>query len=61
MFLKMCPNPGPVRSGLGKLGVSGCPAGLHHVSAEHDEKHPQPKFGVNPFMGARDMAAWIPN
>ena len=25
---------------------------------EHDEKHPQPKFGGNWFMGARDMAAW---
>ena len=25
---------------------------------EHDEKHPQPKFGVNRFMGAWDMAAW---
>ena len=29
----------------------------YHVSVEHDEKHPQPKFGGNPFMGTRDMAA----
>ena len=29
----------------------------YHVSVEHDEKHPQPKFGGNRFMGARDMAA----
>ena len=26
----------------------------YHVSVEHDEKHPQPKFGGNRFMGARD-------
>ena len=31
----------------------------YHVSVEHDEKHPQ--LGGNWFMGARDMAAWIPN
>ena len=24
----------------------------YHVSVEHDEKHPQPKFGGNRFMGA---------
>ena len=29
IFLKMFPDPGPVRSGPGKLGVSGCPAGLY--------------------------------
>ena len=29
----------------------------YHVSVEHDEKHPQPKFGGNRFMGARDMTA----
>ena len=29
----------------------------HHVSVEHDIKHPQPKFGGNRFMGAQDMAA----
>ena len=23
----------------------------YHVSVEHDEKHPQPKFGRNRFMG----------
>ena len=23
----------------------------YHVSVEHDEKHPQPKFGGNRFMG----------
>ena len=33
----------------------------YHVSVEHGEKHPQPKLGGNRFMGARDMAAWIPN
>ena len=27
------------------------------VSVEHGEKHLQPKFGGNRFMGARDMAA----
>ena len=26
------------------------------ISVEHDEKHPQPKFGGNRFMGARDMS-----
>ena len=31
------------------------------VSVEHDEKHPHPKFGGDQFMGAWDMAAWIPN
>ena len=31
------------------------------MSVEHDEKPPQPKFGGNQFMGARDMTAWIPN
>ena len=30
---------------------------VYHVSVEHDEKRPQPKFGGNRFMGARDMAA----
>ena len=25
------------------------------------KKHPQPKLGGNRFMGARDMATWIPN
>ena len=29
----------------------------YHVSVELEEKHPQPKFGWNRFMGARDMAA----
>ena len=29
----------------------------YHVSVEHDEKHPQPKFGGDRFMEARDMAA----
>ena len=29
----------------------------NHVSVEHDEKHPHPKFGGNQFMGTRDMAA----
>ena len=29
----------------------------YHVSVEHDEKHPQSKYGGDPFMGARDMAA----
>ena len=29
----------------------------YHVSVEHDEKHPQHRFGGNRFMGARDMAA----
>ena len=29
----------------------------YHVSVEHDVKHPQPKFGGNLFMEARDMAA----
>ena len=24
----------------------------YHVSVEHDEKYPQPKFGGNRFMGA---------
>ena len=33
----------------------------YHVSVEHDEKHLQPKFGGYRFMGAGDMAAWIPN
>ena len=33
----------------------------YHVSVEHDEKHQLPKLGRNRFMGARDMAAWIPN
>ena len=28
----------------------------YHVLVEHDEKHPQPKFGRNQFKGARDMA-----
>ena len=28
----------------------------YHVLVEHDEKHPQPKFGGNRFMGAQDMA-----
>ena len=28
-----------------------------HVSVEHDEKHPQSKFGGDWFMGALDMAA----
>ena len=28
----------------------------YHSSVEHDEKHPQPKFGGNRLMGARDMA-----
>ena len=27
----------------------------YHVSVEHGEKHPQPKFGGNRFMGARDV------
>ena len=32
----------------------------YHVSVEHDEKHPQPKFGGNRFMVApRDMAAFF--
>ena len=29
----------------------------YHISVEHDEKHPQPKFGGNRSMWARDMAA----
>ena len=29
----------------------------YHVSEEHDEKHPQSKFGGDRFMGARDKAA----
>ena len=29
----------------------------YYVSVEDDEKHPQPKFGGNPFMGAGDMTA----
>ena len=29
----------------------------YHVSVEHDEKHPLPKFGGNQFMEAQDMAA----
>ena len=29
----------------------------YHLSMEHDEKHPQPKFGENRFMGAQDMVA----
>ena len=29
----------------------------YHVSVEHDEKHPQSKFGGDRFTGARDMAA----
>ena len=33
----------------------------YHLSMEHDEKHPQPKFGGNQFTGSQDMAAWIPN
>ena len=33
----------------------------YHVSVEHNEKHPQPKFGGNRFMVAQDMATWIPN
>ena len=33
----------------------------YHVSVEHDEKHPQPKFGGNQFMVVRDMATWLPN
>ena len=33
----------------------------YHVSVEHDEKHPQSTFGGDRFMGARDMAARIPN
>ena len=28
----------------------------YHVSVRHDEKHPQPKFGGNQYMGARNMA-----
>ena len=33
-----------------------------NVSVEHDEKHPQPKFGGNGrFMEARDIATRIPN
>ena len=27
----------------------------YHVLVEHDKKPPQPKFGGNLFMGARDM------
>ena len=27
----------------------------YHVSVEHDEKHPQPKFGGNRFMGAPEI------
>ena len=33
---------------------------IFQISVEHDEKPPQPKFGGYRFMGARDMAAWIP-
>ena len=33
----------------------------YHVSVEHDEKHPQPKFDGNQFIGVQDMAAWISN
>ena len=33
---------------------------INNNNDEHDEKHPQPKFGGNQFMGAWDMAAWIP-
>ena len=29
----------------------------YHISLEHDEKPPQPKFNGNRFTGARDMAA----
>ena len=29
----------------------------YHISVEHDEKPPQPKFDENRFMGARDMVA----
>ena len=29
----------------------------YYISVEHDEKPPQPKFGGNQFMEARDMAA----
>ena len=29
----------------------------YQISVEHDEKPPQPKFGGNRFIGARDMAA----
>ena len=29
----------------------------YHVSVEHDEKPLNPKFGVNRFMGARNMTA----
>ena len=29
----------------------------YHVLMEHGEKHPQPKFGGNWFMGAHDMDA----
>ena len=29
----------------------------YHISVEHDEKHPQSKFGGARCMGARDMAA----
>ena len=28
----------------------------NHISEEHDENPPQPKFGGNRFMGAQDMA-----
>ena len=29
----------------------------YHILIEHDEKPPQPKFGGNRLMGARDMTA----
>ena len=29
----------------------------YHISVEHDEKTPQPKFGGNRFTGARDRVA----
>ena len=29
----------------------------YYVSMEHDEKHPQSKFGGDRFMEAQDMAA----
>ena len=33
----------------------------YHRLVDHGEKPPQPKFGGNWFMGARNMVAWIPN
>ena len=29
----------------------------YHISVEHDDKHPQPKFGGNQTMEAQDMTA----